>query len=193
MKKNVSGLFVITLISLGLNFCQIYANSLSHSEDYDLLKSTLKLQQIQSNYTTRIFGYTNDALVIEFKHGNNADGKLNFTVVIITPHYGYATVNQTYFKPYNLSQNKFLDPQYLHSDLAIMWDNYILSVAPGAFERKLQLHFSANIYPVRGLQPGTGFGTHIGVIGVWIVFYDAQTQAVIPKIVELSVGVEYMA
>jgi hypothetical protein len=122
---------------LVLNFYQVQLAEISHREDFEAVQSSLKLQQLQSNFTSLVFGYSDGPLASDFKGTTtvNYDAKVGFNVVVIGPHYGYATINQTYFKPYDLSDYHFLNPKCLPAASVLSEGGYILSVAPGAFER----------------------------------------------------------
>ena len=97
------------MLSLLLNFYQVYQAGITNKEYLDVLRSNLRLQQLQSNYTSMVFGYAPEGMLqMDFIHtpsyGNATLGNstLSFTVtVIISPHYGYAIINQSYFKVYD--------------------------------------------------------------------------------------------
>lgn len=207
-KKNVSErkisassiLAVVAVLSLLLNFYQVYQAGVTNKDDLDVVRSNLRLQQLQLNYTSRVFGYAPEGtLYMDFIHdplngiATIGNGTLSFTVVIISPHYGYATINQSYFKVYEQPLTmSILSQSNLRSDFVRMQAEPILSVVPGAFEDNLELHFLAGVVFSNAIALGATIRVPIGGIGIMITFYDVQTNTVTTTTVEISLMAHYV-
>lgn len=189
------------MLSLLLNFYQVYQAGITNKEDLDVVRSNLRLQQLQSNYTSMVFGYAPEGMLqMDFIHTpSNGDatlgnGTLSFTVVIISPHYGYAIINQSYFKVYEQPLTmSILSQSNLRSDFVRMQAEPILPVVPGALDTNLELHFMSIIIFSSAIAPdATISGVPTGAIGITITFYDVQTNATTTRTVEIPLMVNYV-
>jgi len=208
-KKNGSGgrisassiLALVAVLSLLLNFYQVYQGGVTNKANLDLVQSNLRLQQLQLNYTSRVFGYAPEGTLqmnfIPLNPSNGtaalANGTLSFTVVVISPHYGYATINQSYFNVYEQPITmSILSQSNLRSDIVRMQAEPILSVVPGAFEGNLELHFLSVVVFSSNIARGALIDVPIGAIGITITFYDVQTNTVTTTTVEISLMAHYV-
>jgi len=147
-----------------------------------------KLQVLMYNYTSHVFGYANNRLEVKTHGASLSDSPhIPFNVVIISPHSGFATVNQTFFRLYS-------DSPFMNQSRVILLGSYIMSVTPGSSERTFDLHFSANIYPSFGYFESrnmTGINTTLGSVGLVIIYHDVQLNKVTAFSFEIPVDINY--
>ena len=135
---------------------------------------TLQLQNMIYNYPPRIFAYPKDELRCDYnKPGPN--GMMRLFVVIVTPHNGYAVVNQTFFQLSRDIPKGVLNPDLLTSNNASMYREVVFAVPAGSFETTLEIAFSCSVWlGFELIQPGHGGEFSMGTVGIRVTFYDVQ-------------------
>lgn|GEM_PF-5494332 len=139
--------------------------------------------------TSHVFGYANDIIVVTVHGVYATNPHLLFNVVVITPHSGYATVNQTDFVLYNSSLQVFMKQTELQ-----LLGTYVMPVGPGSSEQSFNLAFNANIFPVVGYLESrnmTGLSGVFGSVGLAVTYHDEQLSSTQTFAVEIPVQIDY--
>jgi len=158
--------------------------ALTTQQNYELSRRNLELvgqnQQLQNmlyNYTPMIFAYPTTPVIVDLRKFQ-PNGELELVVVIVTPHNGYAFVNQTFFRLYNDSYTKdFLDQSLLSYNSIMMYRELIFAVPQGSLQTTLRVRFLCDVVLAwEHLQPGRGGSFPLGEVGLSITFRDVQAK-----------------
>jgi len=183
--KRVSLAWLSIIISLLSAVFAGYSTVIVETSQYQLASENERLQLLTYNYTSQSFGYATGAINVS---GSQYHAQVIFHVIIVTPHNGYATVNQTYFK---FNGNPAFDN---HTDITLLGD-YIMAVS-GTSEQSFELTFDCAIYPsLTYFHQGniTGIETVIGAVGLEIIYHDVQLRETFTSdVYEVPVLVNYI-
>jgi hypothetical protein len=161
------------LIVTGINLYLVWQN-------YELSNRNLQLQNMIYNYPPRIFAHPSDQydLLCNLNHPEPS-GMMHLFVVIVTPHNGYALVNQTFFQLSNDAYTKdVLNPNVLKSDNVSIYRSPVFAVGAGSFQTTLEIGFFCLVtLAFQYIQPGRAVEAPIGTVGIRVTFYDVQTNS----------------
>lgn len=134
-----------------------------------------ELQNMIYNYPPRIFAYPKDELRCDLNQPG-PNGMMRLFVVIVTPHNGYAVVNQTFFQlSHDIYTKDTLDPNLLRYNNASMYRETVFAVPAGSFQTTLEIAFLCNVrLAFKYLQPGHGVEFPMGTVGIRVTLYDVQ-------------------
>jgi len=160
----------------------------------ELSNTNLQLMNMIYNYPPRIFAYPNDQhdLLCNLSHPEPS-GTMHLFVVIVTPHNGYAVVNQTPFRLSNdLYSKDVLDPNFLKSDNVSIYREPVFAVAAGSFQTTLEIGFACRVQlAFQYIQPGHAVEAPIGAVGIRVTFYDVQANKTYATNTTATVWVTY--
>ena len=161
-------------------------------QNNELSNRNLQLQNMIYNYPPRIFAYPKDELRCDLNHPG-PDGMMSLFVVIVTPHNGYAVVNQTFFHlSYGFDSKDFLDPGLLKYNNASMYGETVFAVPAGSFQTTLEIAFLCDVrLSFKWLQPGHAVEFPMGTVGIRVTFYDAQAGRTYVSNTTSTVWVDY--
>jgi hypothetical protein len=130
------------------------------------------------NYPPRIFAYPTDQYELHCDLNQpGPNGMMHLFVVIVTPHNGYAVVNQTFFRLSYDFYKDALDPNLLRYDNVSMYREAVFAVPAGSFQTTLEISFLCEIQlGFKWLQPGHAIEFPTGTVGVRVTFYDVQAD-----------------
>jgi hypothetical protein len=134
----------------------------------------MQLQNMIYNYPPKVFAYPTSVLRCDLSQPEPI-GMMHLSVVIVTPHNGYAVVNQTFFQLSHDIPNGVLNPVLLSYDNVAMYRETVFAVPAGSFQTTLAIAFSCSVW--RGfelIQPGLGGEFPMGTVGIRVTFYDVQ-------------------
>lgn len=153
---------------------------------------TMQLQNMIYNYPPRIFAYPKDELLCDLNQPG-ANGMMHLFVVIVTPHNGYAVVNQTFFQlSYGFYSKDVLDPNLLRYNNASMYREAVFAVPAGSFQTTLEIAFLCEVrLGFKWLQPGHAVEFPMGTVGVRVTFYDVQADRTYATDTTTTVWVTY--
>ena len=151
-----------------------------------------ELQNMIYNYPPRIFAYPKDELRCDLNKPG-PDGMMRLFVVIVTPHNGYAVVNQTFFQlSYGFDSKDFLDPDLLRYNDASMYGETVFAVPAGSVQTTLEIAFLCDVrLGFKWLQPGHGVEFPMGTVGIRVTFYDVQADRTYVSDATSTVWVDY--
>lgn len=95
MKISVSTL--LTAVFFTTTIMQGYLNYTLNVQNHELTQQNQRLQAMMLDYAPEIFAYAKESFNINQKY-ESGFGRLKLVVVVITPHNGYLTINQTSFE-----------------------------------------------------------------------------------------------
>jgi hypothetical protein len=112
----------------------------------DFSSRKLQLQNMIYNYPWSIFAYPKYEVSCNLNQpGPNRMVRL--FVVIVTPHNGYAVVNQTFFRlSFDFYSKDNLDPDLLTYDNVTMHRETVFAVAAGSFQTTLEIPFVCELH-----------------------------------------------
>jgi hypothetical protein len=143
---------------------------------YKTLQLQTQIQELQ-NYPPKILAYPNDQYQL-LCNLNKPSGMMHLFVMILTPHSGYAVVNQTFFQLSFYSKD-VLDQRsdLLKSDNVTIYREPVFAVAAGSFQTTLEITFVCWItLAFQYIQPGRAVEAPIGTVGIRVTFYDVQAD-----------------
>jgi hypothetical protein len=161
-------------------------------QNNELSNRNLQLQNMIYNYPPRIFAYPKDELRCDLNQPG-ANGMMRLFVVIVTPHNGYAVVNQTFFQlSYGFDSKDFLDPDLLRYNNASMYGETVLAVPAGSFQTTLEIAFLCDVrLGFKWLQPGHAVEFPMGTVDIRVTFYDVQAGRTYVTNATSTVWVDY--
>jgi hypothetical protein len=175
-KKNFNTVFLLTTIVFGAFSVFLgYVNVTLVETNNELAQANLRVQLLVFNYTPRVFAYSPTGELVVYLGQSPPNGKLVLTVVVISPHNGYATINETGFRADNSSE--YLDKHALKRDDIKLSGRYILAVQEGSFEKNVDLYFWSIIFlnntylTIRNI---IGADFYVGSLELTIIFHDIQ-------------------
>jgi hypothetical protein len=146
------------------------------------------------NYPPELFTYPERGLLyVDLNEMSVANGVLDLVVVIVTPHDGYGTVNQTSFEliidDYTA---EFLDQRLLKLNNVKMYGEFIFAVSAGSSQATLHIPFSCDVmlYP-KWKAEGTGGSFTLGIVGITVTYYDVQASRTYTTATTVPVRVEF--
>jgi hypothetical protein len=144
------------------------------------------------NYPPKIFAYPTSVFLCDLNQPE-PNGMMRLFVVIVTPHNGYAVVNQTFFQPsYNNFSRGFLDPNRLSYNSASMYRETVFAVPAGSFQTTLEIAFLCGVQlGFNTIQPGHAVEFPMGTVGVRVTFYDVQANRTYVSNATATVWVAY--
>ncbi len=148
--------------------------------NFELQRQNQQLQNLIYNYTPSMFVYPKYEVVVDLRKAIlEPNGELDLVVVIVTPHNGYAFVNQTFFKLTNDSNAlELLDSRLLDYTRVTIYRELIFAVPAGSFFTTLRIPFDVTVHlALEWLQPGKGGSFVLGSVGIKVTFYDAQQRS----------------
>ncbi len=94
-------------------------------------------------------------------------------VVVITPHNGYLTINQTLFEK-SLSDQELAREHTRVNDVK-MEGRTVLAISQGSSEKSVEIPFRADIkVDMAYIKPGRSGTIHVGDVNLMITYYDIQ-------------------
>ena len=173
--------FLATILFGALTVTLYYRGNELQTRIVELEIQNGRLQNLIYNYTPTLFMYPQYELVADLSTYSRPNGILKLFVVIVTPHNGYAFVNQTAFvlSPDPEMTLPFLDPNMLKQNSVKMYRELIFAVPAGSFQTILEVPFWCDVQLAwQWRQPGSGGDFPLGIVGISLTFYDAQTNGV---------------
>jgi hypothetical protein len=151
-------------------------------ESNKLMAENERLQMLLYNYTTEVFVYPDNELVVDLTKGGFDNGLATVTVVIVSPHYGYATISQTKFTTYG--------PAYSQLDNVTLDGQYITAVPQGSLQKTIDLRFMCMIYDTKLMIAPQG-GFYLGTVTIKVTFHDVQLNTTYANATSIPIKVLY--
>lgn len=193
--RHVIALNLLATILIGIFTVTLYyrANELQ-TRIVELQIQNQRLQNMIFNYTPTLFVSPQDDLVIDLNKYSQPNGILKLLVVVVTPHNGYAFVNETSFtlSPDPDMTLPYLDPNALTDNRVDMYHELIFAVPAGSYQTTLEVSFWCDVWlSWEWKQLGHGADFPLGVVSMSVTFFDAQSNAMYTKPVTAIVRVSF--
>jgi hypothetical protein len=195
LKRYVIALNLLATIVVGtLTLALYYRSNELQARIVELQDQNQRLQNMIYNYAPKLLAYPKYELLCDLNpKPGQPNGLMRLFVVIVTPHNGYAVVNQTFFHlSYDFYSRDFLDANALKDNTVSMYRETVFAVPAGSFQTTLEIAFSCQIrLAFKWLQPGHAIDFPVGSVGIRVTFYDAQANLTYANDTAASVRVVY--
>lgn len=183
MKISVSTL--LTAVFFTTTIMQGYLNYTLNVQNHELTQQNQRLQAMMFDYAPEIFAYAKESFNINQKY-ESGFGRLKLVVVVITPHNGYLTINQTSFE--KSMPDEQLAREHIRVNGVRMEERTVLAISQGSNEKSVEIPFKADIkVDMDCLKPGRSGTIYVGDLSLLVTYHDIQAGRQYSK--EISVPV----
>ncbi|MEM3018036.1 MAG: hypothetical protein QXO25_04060 [Candidatus Bathyarchaeia archaeon] len=163
---------VLTAIFFTTTIMQGYLNYALNIQNHELTQQNQRLQSMMFDYTPEIFAYAREPFDINLKY-ESGFGRLKLVVVVITPHNGYVTVNQTSFS--RDVSGETLARENIQVAALKMEDRTVLAISQGSNEKSVEIPFRVDVkVGMDYIRPGRRDIIHVGDVRLQITYHDIQ-------------------